>query len=508
MNIFNSVKQTRVKKSMFDLSHDVKLSCNMGELIPVLTMPVIPGDHVQLSGETLVRLAPVLAPLMHRIDCTIHYFFVANRILWPNWEKFITGAELFPGSTEAPPVLPQFDVLSASGQDPLFQRLADYMGLPPTATIGWAPMAGPFPVSALPFAAYGRIWFEYYRDQNQQLPQIVNPPMLDDGLQIIDLDFFSIKNRAWEHDYFTAALPWAQKGGSVRLPTDVGVNTGTILAAADGTTATGALSTDADGEIVGAAGFLQVQMGTINDLRSAYKLQEWLEKNARGGTRYKESLISHWNVNSSDKRLQRPEYITGLRTPVIITEVLNTTGDIQGTTDTPQGTMTGHGTAFTKGDAGTYFCEEHGYIIGILSVLPKTAYQQGIPRDFMKTDYLEFGFPEFAHLGEQPIDLNEIAAYLQPFSDNQNDAWGYIPRYAEYKFMLNRVSGDFRTTLNYWHMGRIFAAAPGLDAAFIVSDPTTRVFSVTDVNVQHLWIQVVHHIKALRPLPKYGQPGW
>jgi len=247
-------------------------------------------------------------------------------------------------------------------------------------------------------------------------------------------------------------------------------------------------------------------MGTINDLRKAEKLQEWLEKNARGGTRYKESILAHYGVNTSDKRLQRPEYITGLKTPVIISEVLNTTGDIQGTADTPQGTMTGHGVAVNSGGAGTYFCEEHGYIMGIMSIMPKTAYQQGIPKDFIKYDYLDFGFPEFAHLGEQAIDLNEIAAYLQ--DPTPSEAWGYIPRYSEYKFMLNRVAGDFRTSLNYWHMGRIFAAAPGLDEAFIVSDPTTRIFSVTDPDVQHMWVQVLNHIKALRPLPKYGTPGW
>ena len=508
MNIFNSVKQTRVKKSMFDLSHDVKLSCNMGELVPVLTMPVVPGDHVHLAGETLVRLAPVLAPLMHRIDCTIHYFFVPNRILWPRWEVFITGQELFPGSGVATPDLPVFDLQSIQGQDEEFQRLADYMGIPPTATIGWPLATSIFPVSALPFAAYGRIWYEYYRDQNQQLPTTV-PYQLADGLQTIDLNRFKIFNRAWEHDYFTAALPWAQKGGNVHIPTALSPTGGTQIQTPDGAPAAdGNLAVaNGDGSLMSSVqNPLMVGMGTINDLRSAYKLQEWLEKNSRGGTRYKESLIAHWNVNSSDKRLQRPEYITGLKTPVIITEVLNTTGDIQGTADTPQGTMTGHGTAFTKGSAGTYFVEEHGYIMGILSVMPKTAYQQGIPKDFIKYDYLDFGFPEFAHLGEQAIDINEIAAYIE--LPTAAEPWGYIPRYSEYKFMLNRVAGDFRTSLNYWHMGRIFVAPPGLDEGFIVSDPTTRVFSVTDPDVQHLWIQVVHHIKALRPFPKYGTPGW
>lgn len=509
MNIFNSVKQTRVKKSLFDLTHDVKLSCNMGELIPVLAMPCVPGDHVHLRGETLVRFAPLLAPLMHRVDATIHYFFVPNRILWPNWEAFITGSGLIPGDPNTIPTLPVFDLQSAGGLDPTFQKLADYMGIPPVATVGWAPVTTSFLVSALPFAAYGKIWFEYYRDQNQQLPFQLQFPLLSDGTNTIDLDNYGIKNRAWEHDYFTAALPWAQKGPNVTIPTQLTPSGGTAIINPDGSQAADGTLGIANGDgtlISNVQNPLQVGMGTINDLRKAYKLQEWLEKNARGGTRYKESILAHFGVNTSDKRLQRPEYITGLKTPVIISEVLNTTGDIQGTADTPQGTMTGHGVAVTSGDAGTYFCEEHGYIMGIMSIMPKTAYQQGIPKDFIKYDYLDFAFPEFAHLGEQAIDLNEIAAYLQ--APTPSEPWGYIPRYSEYKFMLNRVCGDFRTTLNYWHMGRIFTTPPGLDEAFIVSNPTTRIFSVTDPTVQHMWVQVLHHIKALRPLPKYGTPGW
>lgn len=525
MNIFNSVRQTRVKKSLFDLTHDVKLSCNMGELIPILNMDCLPGDHVHISGETLVRFAPLIAPMMHRVDVTIHYFFVPWRILWPNWEKFITGWANDPNAAAAVPVLPVVDAI-ANGTDPNFEKLADLLGIPPITDP--VPIELSMKVSALPFAAYERIWFDYYRDQNLMSAAQYDPAQLDDGLNTIGDAVGVIHNRCWEHDYFTAALPWAQKGPSVYVPMakantpdspgqwvvepynqvkgfDNQILQGdpqNVLPLSGQPNLT-PIASDAQAALIGAGtNPIAIAAGTINDLRKAYKLQEWLEKNARGGTRYKESILAHYGVNTSDKRLQRPEYITGLKTPVVITQVLNTTG-----TDTlPQGNMAGHGVSITSGKAGSYFCEEHGTIMGILSIMPKTAYQQGISKQFLKYDYLDYGWPEFAHLGEQPIDYNELYAYQVPVAGGE--PFGYIPRYAEYKFMQNRVCGEFRSTLNYWHMGRIFSALPVLNSDFVESDPTTRIFAVTDPGTEHMYVQVLNHIKALRPLPKYGSPGW
>jgi len=384
-------------------------------------------------------------------------------------------------------------------------------------------------VSALPFAAYQRIWFDYYRDQNLTSPATYDPPQLDDGINTVGAAIGVLHNRCWEHDYFTAALPWAQKGPSVYVPmsrspqapndpsgqwiinplnqlegfdNQVPYGDATNILPATGAGAQPGLGSDTDSQLVSGANAIAIAAGTINDLRKAYKLQEWLEKNARGGTRYKESILAHYGVNTSDKRLQRPEYITGLKTPVVITQVLNTTG-----TDTlPQGNMAGHGVSLTTGKAGSYFCEEHGTIMGIMSIMPKTAYQQGIQKQFIKYDYLDYGWPEFAHLGEQPIDYNELYAYQVPV--NSAEPFGYIPRYAEYKFMQNRVCGEFRSTLNYWHMGRIFTDLPVLNDEFVISDPTTRIFAVTDPGTEHMYVQVLNHIKALRPLPKYGSPGW
>jgi hypothetical protein len=255
-------------------------------------------------------------------------------------------------------------------------------------------------------------------------------------------------------------------------------------------------------QLFASADNMEVQPTTINELRRAFRLQEWLEKNARGGTRYIENILAHFGVKSSDSRLQRPEYITGVKSPVVVSEVLQT-----GQSDTtPQGNMAGHGISVTSGRTGSYYCEEHGYIIGIMSVMPKTAYQQGIPKTFLKNDPLDYFWPSFAHIGEQEVQVQELYAY----TSNKENTFGYVPRYAEYKYMPSRVAGDFRTTLDYWHLGRIFDSEPSLNQDFIECTPsaTSRIFAVEDPDAQKLYCHVLNKIKAVRPMPKYGTPSF
>jgi len=164
--------------------------------------------------------------------------------------------------------------------------------------------------------------------------------------------------------------------------------------------------------------------------------------------------------------------------------------------------MAGHGISVSSGRSGTYYCEEHGYIIGIMSVMPKTAYQQGIPKTFLKNDTLDYYWPSFANIGEQPVTNNEIYAY----TSNANDTFGYVPRYAEYKYMPSRVAGDFRTTLDYWHLGRKFDTQPTLGTDFVECNPTKRIFAVDDPSGDSLYCHVLNKIKAIRPMPKYGTP--
>lgn len=571
-NLFNSIRVRPPKSNRFNLSHDVKLTAKFGKLTPILCQDCLPGDVFKLNTELICRFAPMVAPIMTEVNVYTHFYFVPKRLLWDNFKSFITGGE----DGEDAPLYPRLRLINgspavASGNIFFSGSLADYLNFPvfkrSAPQYDWVHPSNQIDLDALPFRAYQLIWNEYYRDQN--LMDEVDIMKDVDGISVVShsskltLGLMQLRSRSWKKDYFTSALPWAQRGDEVELPlqgtadlvyNDVtsdlrNPNLATFNSAAfkfgesvpisddqleinngrlhaknanqdvvlgyrpSGTTGvmydplTVQLSKSNLQSLIAGVDLSGASSATINELRRAIKAQEFLELAARGGSRYIEQIYAYFGVRSSDARLQRPEFLGGGKSRVAITDVLQTS---QTTETSAQATPSGHAISAQRSHSFKFRCEEHGYIIGVMSVMPKAAYMQGLPRMYQKFDRLDHYWPQFAHLGEQEIKTNEI--YCNPSlplaQDKGDTTFGYTPRYAEYKYMMDSIHGDFRDSLSFWHMGRIFADAPALNEAFLtnVEDAANRVFNVVDEDVDKIWINVHHNLKALRKMPKYGTP--
>lgn len=528
--LFDSIKVTAPKRSKFDLSHEKKLSLNMGELVPVMCLEVVPGDELRVNSEVLMRLAPMLAPVMHRVNVWLHSYYVPTRLIWTEFEDYITGGRL---GTSAP-VVPFMDVatqVTTSGVTWKTGSLADYLGIPPWD--GAVDAVNNPRISALPFRVYQTIYDEYYRDQNltADLAMTLASGQVPAGVETVKL--LTLRKRAWEKDYFTSGLPFVQRGAAVAMPvsgnavvnylptsllktTAGGVPTANRLVGSAATAINDFMINKPDAPTPGVTGRVEnissidvVGLGvSINELRRSNKLQMYLELNARAGGRYIEQILGRFGVKSKDERLDRPEFIGGGRQPVVMSEVVSTFQETGGTI--PQGTMAGHGISVGNQNGYKKFAEEHGYVMTIMSVLPRTAYQNGIARIFNRKDRYEILTPEFVNLGEQPVRYHEIQnVYNNPgeWAGPGQDAFCYQSRYADWKYEPSSVHGDFRSTLNFWHMSRDFGTSGvTFNASFIEADPTHRIFAVVDPTKDKLWVQVYHNISALRPLPYYGTP--
>ncbi|MBS1353171.1 MAG: hypothetical protein HPZ82_06535 [Coprobacter sp.] len=538
MNLFNSIKVPKLRRNVFNLSHEFKFSGSFGNLMPILCQEVVPGDTFRVNTETFVRMSPMLAPLMHRINVYVHFFFVPNRLIWSEWEDFITGGE----DGKLSPVAPFFDFDIGEFSE-YFDKylypgsLADFLGIPVPNELN----SSRYVFSSLPVRAYWRIMRDYYCDEN--LDDAFNNVLFDDFDEWYKLSgsedegFYSLLgkmfNRAWEKDYFTSALPWAQRGEPVTLPMTGDAN---VVYDPDGVTVfkgSGVSGSQWVGSVNGTVGTMNdvsgagfqpanidnsanlkvdlsnVNSATINELRRAVKAQEWLEKSALGGSRYIEQILAHFGVRSSDARLQRAQYLGGGVSPLRVSEVLQTSST-EGQ-PSPLGDMGGH--AYSVGNTNRFkrFFEEHGFVMGIMSILPRSSYQQGLPRMFSRQDKFDYFWPEFAHIGEQEVKNKEIYYPVDGNNSVGEETFGYQSRYAEYKTAQSRVAGAFRDTLNFWHAGRVFAGRPTLDSSFVHCSPEQmkRLFATQNLGVnEQFYVNVLNNIRAKRPMPRFGTPSF
>lgn len=497
-----------MRRNKFALSHTRLFSCNMGELVPMACIEVLPGDTFQQATSLLLRCSPLLTPVMHPVRVRIHHWFVPYRLLWVNWEKFITGG---PDGMDAS-VFPTVHMPNTTGF--AIGSLADYFGLP-TGVDGTGTALD---VSALPFRAYAKIFNECYRDQDLQTAVGLSTA---DGVDATTS--LALLNCAWEKDYFTSARPWEQKGPAITIPigdtapiTGIG-SRGTTTPAADiavretdGTTPTYPFSVSA---AQAASNDFRVKVKTsstthvpdiyadlssasavtVTLLREALSMQRYEEARARYGSRYVEYL-RYLGVRSSDARLDRPEYLGGGLQTIQFSEVLQTA---EGTD--PVGELRGHGIAAMRSNRYRRFFEEHGVVISLVSVQPKTIYMDGIPRKWSRRAKEEFWQKEFEHIGQQEVLNKEVyAAHTDPL-----DIFGYQDRYDDYRSENSQVAGEFRSTLNMWHFARTFGSDPALNADFVECVPTEEPFAVPSANV--LYIQAKHSIQARRLVSRVGK---
>lgn len=560
MNIFEKVKNPIIKQAtVFDLSHQVKLSTDFGKLTPIMCEPTFPGDYWKYNAEVYSRFAPMLAPIMHMVNVYVHSFRVDIFNLWENAKVFFSGGRT--GLEE--PEYPRLQINYSIVKDSYDQKLNlfgpgsiwDYLGFPILEDKNGVLVKNGYhdQVDALPFLAYYKIWQIYYADENVTEFAYEEDYKLEDGVKspTWSKEFLintSIKFRCYEKDYFTSALPWPQRGGDVRIPmqdlqfdASIGFSSNaqpdTIINASptNPSALAGSLKVDGNSQFLtdSSSHFVsvdnsknlvingntgQVNAATINELRRAFAAQAWKETSARTGWRLPEFILGHYGVKNSDYRYFYPHYLGGGKAPVVIGEVLQqsqTTTDADSQTPSPLGAMAGRATASANTNRFSHRFNDYGYIISIMSFLPRSEYQGGMPRKYRKFTRWDYAFPEFAHLGEQEVK-NEELYYTRgdQNSENINQAtFGYQSRYAEYKYIPSTTHGDFINDLSFWHLGRSFKQVPGLNTDFLECRPEdcSRIFAVEreveDRPLDHIWVQVYNNVTAKRLLPKYGTPS-
>jgi hypothetical protein len=529
---FAMVPKADIPRSTFKIQHTHKTTFDAGYLIPIYLDEVLPGDSFKLQMTAFTRLATPLFPVMDNLHLDSFFFFVPNRLIWSNWQKFM-GQQANPADSISY-VVP-ITTSPASGY--VVGTIFDYMGLP---TVGQVAGANTISHNVLHLRAYNKIYNDWFRDENLQNSVTENT---GDGPDTYT--DYALLRRGKRHDYFTSALPWPQKGGTaVSIPlgttapviqnnaqiyptfrTTSGSPAGnqqlnvvgggsTVASTGANAGATTSLAWASEAQLPMATGLVAdlstATAATINQLRQSFQIQKLLERDARGGTRYTEIVRSHFGVVSPDARLQRPEYLGGGSSPITVNPIAQTSGTSASGTTTPLGTLAAMGTGVARNHGFTQSFTEHGVIIGLVSVRADLTYQQGLRRMWSRSTRYDFYFPAFAALGEQSILNKEIYA-----DGSANDAltFGYQERWAELRYNPSMITGLFRSTssgtIDPWHLAQKFTALPTLNTTFIQeTPPVSRVVAVgSSANGQQFIFDSFFEVQAARPLPMYSVPG-
>ena len=606
--LFESVKVTKPKYSQFDLSYENRFSTQFGALVPSALYEVIPGDIFDMQTSAYVQAAPMTAPAMQRMDMFIYNFFIPARILCVEFDDFISNGngkvKMKDQSSWQAPIMPYFtfsqavynsdseegiSVLDINGNTRHDVNcftpgsLADFLGVNLPKSV--APLASfpnnikNFQVSALPFRAYQMIYNYYFRDQNLEDEVEVNTSsgaVTTDELESI----LSLRYKCWEKDYFTSALPMAQRGAPVQMPIDVQFGSGgsVDLSGIAPQIGAGIMTNDADTlSLKGQKFDMQItpvghdddelfrgvfnarhwdgqeqietnkgfQLGgfvnghangslvnssnqsvtsapvnldsvhatsstTIEDLRHAFKLQEWLEKSARFGSRIVESILGHFGERVPDYRVDKPEFLSSTRIPIGVSAVNQTSATLDDST--PQAYKAGQASGSGNGARFSRKFVEHGYIMQLCAIMPRSSYSQGIPRMYTRKGFEDYAWPEFDQLGEQEIRQHELSMYYPADGGNfdPDSTFGYTPRYAEYKYHPDEAHGDFQPgeSLAYWTASRDLRSNHVLNDDFVKFQPgdANGIFAVESNDYAHFYVDMWHSTRAIRHLHEYGTP--